>query len=135
MAKVTYNNKNAIFYKALRADVEKYFRENGIPKTGNWKLYLKTVVLITTSIAIYLFLILSRYPAITGIFLSMLLGFSLACIGFNIMHDACHGSYSSKKWVNEILGLTLNALGGNAFIWKQKHIRNIVLPIDLSITL
>ncbi|GGA97648.1 fatty acid desaturase [Puia dinghuensis] len=40
------------------------------------------------------------------------------------MHDANHGSYSSRKWVNKILGLTLNALGGNNFIWKQKH--NIV---------
>jgi linoleoyl-CoA desaturase len=38
-----------------------------------------------------------------------------------VMHDACHGSYSSKKWVNETLGLSLNALGGNAFIWKFKH--------------
>jgi len=37
------------------------------------------------------------------------------------MHDANHGSYSSRKWVNELLGLTLNALGGNNFIWKQKH--------------
>ena len=53
--------------------------------------------------------------------LSGLLGFILASIGFNIMHDACHGSYSSKKWLNDTLGLTLNALGGNAFIWKFKH--------------
>ena len=37
------------------------------------------------------------------------------------MHDACHGSYSSKKWVNETFGHSLNALGGNAFIWKFKH--------------
>ncbi|MDJ1505480.1 acyl-CoA desaturase [Cytophagaceae bacterium BD1B2-1] len=59
-----------------------------------------------------------------GIALSALLGFVLASIGFNVMHDACHGSYSSKKWVNDLLGLTLNALGGNAFIWKFKH--NIV---------
>jgi linoleoyl-CoA desaturase len=38
-----------------------------------------------------------------------------------MMHDACHGSYSSKKWVNEMVGYSLNALGGNAFIWKFKH--------------
>jgi linoleoyl-CoA desaturase len=37
------------------------------------------------------------------------------------MHDACHGSYSAKKWVNNFLGYSLNALGGNAFIWKIKH--------------
>jgi len=57
----------------------------------------------------------------TGIALCVLLGIVLASIGFNVMHDACHGSYSSRKWVNDLMGLTLNALGGNAFIWKFKH--------------
>ena len=37
------------------------------------------------------------------------------------VHDSCHGAYSSKKWVNNVLGLSLNAIGGNAFFWKQKH--------------
>src|SRR5215204_2247174 len=45
----------------------------------------------------------------------------LVSIAFNVMHDACHGSYSSKKWVNDLLSLTMNALGSNAFIWKIKH--------------
>ncbi len=40
------------------------------------------------------------------------------------MHDANHGSYSARNWVNDTMGLTLNALGGNSFIWKHKH--NIV---------
>ena len=53
--------------------------------------------------------------------LACLLGFTLACIGFNVMHDANHGSYSSSERVNNLLGLTLNALGGNSFIWKFKH--------------
>jgi linoleoyl-CoA desaturase len=53
--------------------------------------------------------------------LCALLGLTLSSIGFNVMHDACHGSYSSKKWLNNILGLSLNAIGGNAFFWKQKH--------------
>jgi linoleoyl-CoA desaturase len=60
-------------------------------------------------------------PAVAGILLSGLFGFVLASIGFNVMHDACHGSYSSRSWINNIMGHTLNALGGNAFIWKFKH--------------
>ncbi|MFZ9660986.1 MAG: fatty acid desaturase family protein, partial [Chitinophagaceae bacterium] len=32
--------------------------------------------------------------------------------------------FSSKKWVNDIFGLTINVVGGNAFLWKLKH--NIV---------
>ncbi len=121
MAKLTYNNKNAVFYQSLKADVDKYFKESGIEKTGNWKLYLKTLVLVPVAIAVYLFLLTQQYTPLVGISLSLLLGLTLSGIGFNIMHDACHGSYSSKKWVNDLLGLSLNALGGNAFIWKQKH--------------
>jgi linoleoyl-CoA desaturase len=37
------------------------------------------------------------------------------------MHDASHRSFSSKKWVNHILGLSLNLLGGDLRIWKQQH--------------
>ncbi len=121
MAKVTYNNRNAVFFPSLKADVENYFKTNGISKTGNWKLYLKTIILIPTAIATYIFLLKGGYTTMVGIGMSALLGLTLSGVGFNIMHDACHGSYSTKKWVNELLGLTLNALGGNAFIWKQKH--------------
>lgn len=60
-------------------------------------------------------------PAAIALVLCALLGLTLSSIGFNVMHDACHGSYSSKKWLNNILGLSLNAIGGNAFFWKQKH--------------
>ena len=121
MAKVTYNNRNAVFYQSLKADVEDYFKSNGIRKTGNWKLWAKTAFFVPMAIASYAFLLMGTYTAIVGIMASVSLGLALAGIGFNIMHDACHGSYSTKKWVNELLGLTLNALGGNAFIWKQKH--------------
>lgn len=121
MAKVIFNNKNAIFFQSLKNEVEKYFKENGIRKTGNWHLYTKTLVLIPTAVGLYSFLLFGSYSGLVGIVLSLLLGATLSAIGFNIMHDACHGSYSQKKWVNELLALTLNALGGNAFIWKQKH--------------
>ncbi len=49
------------------------------------------------------------------------MGINFAAIGFNIMHDACHGSFSKKDWVNYLFGLSLNAMGGNAFLWKEKH--------------
>jgi len=124
MSKVIFNNKNAVFYPTLKRSVDNYFKEQNLNKTGNWQLYLKTLILIPSAVVLYLVLLNVSVVTVIGIALSALLGFILACIGFNVMHDACHGAYSSKKWVNELLGLTLNALGGNAFIWKQKH--NIV---------
>ena len=118
MPKVTYNNKNAVFFPSLKKAVEEYFATQQLKKTGNWKLYIKTVVLILSAVALYYTLVFTPMNAGLGIVLSILFGVVLAGIGFDVMHDACHGSYSTKKWVNELLGLTLNALGGNAFFWK-----------------
>ncbi len=124
MPKVTFNNKSKAFYNALKQNVDQYFQANNIKQTGNWELYSKTLVLIPSAIGLYILLLSVTMPVLLSLTLCALLGFILASIGFNVMHDACHGSYSSKKWLNEVMGLSLNALGGNAFIWKFKH--NIV---------
>ena len=49
------------------------------------------------------------------------MGVNLASIGFNLMHEGAHGSFSRRKWVNELMGYSLNFMGGNVTIWKQKH--------------
>lgn len=121
MGRVTFNNSNNQFFQSLKRSVEEYFENRKIKKTGNWELYTKTIVLIPAALAIYVSLLFISMPAALGIFLCAVLGAILSSIGFNIMHDACHGSYSSKKFINNTLGLTLNAMGGNAFFWKQKH--------------
>jgi linoleoyl-CoA desaturase len=121
MYKVSFNNKNNSFHQDLKSSVEKYFLATGVSRTGNWKLYIKALTLVPAAIGLYFLLIFGHMAVIPGILISGLLGFVLASIGFNIMHDACHGSYSRKSWVNNIMGLSLNLLGGNAFIWKFKH--------------
>jgi linoleoyl-CoA desaturase len=121
MPKVSFNNKNNVFYSVLKSEVEEYFSQKHLQKTGNWKLFLKTAVLIPSAVLIYIFLFVFHLSPVFVVMLGGLLGFVLASIGFNVMHDACHGSYSRYKWVNEVFGLSLNLLGGNAFIWKQKH--------------
>jgi linoleoyl-CoA desaturase len=50
-----------------------------------------------------------------------LMGFGMAGIGLSVMHDANHGGYSNKSWVNNLLGFSLNVIGGNAFNWKVQH--------------
>ncbi len=120
MPKVTFTKKGS-FYHQLKTKVDLYFIENNLKKTGNWKLYLKTIVLISSAILLYCLLLTVKLPISVSITLCLLLGFTFACIGFNIMHDACHGSYASKPWMNEVMGFSLNALGGNSFIWKCKH--------------
>ena len=37
------------------------------------------------------------------------------------MHDANHGAYSRKAWVNNLMGYSINLIGANAFNWKIQH--------------
>src|SRR4029453_17714778 len=99
MTKVSFNNKNASFFKSLSEDVDAYFKAKNLLKTGNSKLYFKTIILISAALAGYLVILFSHLPIPVVAGLGLLLGFISACIGFNIMHDANHGSYSSKRWI------------------------------------
>lgn len=121
MPKITFDNRNHLFLKCLKSSVDAYFESRRIKKTGNWKLYIKAVILAPVAVSMYIWLLTGNYSWPVGVLLSVFLGFTLVCIAFNVMHDACHGSYSAKKWVNEFMGLSMNALGSNAFIWKIKH--------------
>jgi linoleoyl-CoA desaturase len=121
MAKVSFKNNGQQFYSSLKSEVDQYFKSQNLKKTGNWKLYHKALILIPLAIACYLFLLFGNYSPLVGSSVCILMGLTLVCIAFNVMHDACHGSYSSKGWVNHLLGFTMNALGSNAYIWRIKH--------------
>lgn len=122
MSQIRFNTSNAQFFLALKQKTDQYFKERNIGMTGNYKLYTKTAILITTFIAIYITLLFFT-PASTvlALILCGLLGVNFAAIGFNVMHDGAHGSYSNNSFVNSCMGYTLNIMGANVYLWKQKH--------------
>ncbi|MFM2387848.1 MAG: hypothetical protein RL660_2605 [Bacteroidota bacterium] len=105
----------------MKQRVDAYFVENNKSKTGNWALYHKAVVLFALLVFCYVTLVFFTPSAPIAIALCVILGLTMASIGFNVMHDACHGSYSDSKATNNLLGYSLNILGGTCFLWKQKH--------------
>lgn len=121
MQRVSFENKNSVFFNALKEKVDGYFKSNDIKETGNYKLYIKTGVLAAAAIALYIILVFFNPVAWISVILCILLGITLAGIGFNIMHDGAHGSFSSKTWVNELMGYSLNLMGGSVYLWKYKH--------------
>jgi linoleoyl-CoA desaturase len=124
MSKVTFNNSNNEFYSTLKKRVAQHFADNKVEQTGNWNLYHKTIVLFVLLIGCYTTLVFFTPGVVASVILCAVLGLSMASIGFNVMHDACHGSYSTNGKINNLLGYSLNLLGGTCFFWKQKH--NIV---------
>ncbi len=122
MAVVRFNNKNTEFFTTLRKRVDEYFNQTKKPITGNFRLYLKTIILFTTLIANYIVLTFYTPSQIwVSVVLCIIMGVNFAAIGFNVMHDGSHGSYSDNKFINKIMAFSLNLLGGSAYIWNLKH--------------
>lgn len=121
MKHVTFKKINKDFFDEVKEKIDEYFLSNKISRTGNYKIYIKSVVFILIAAISYAMILFSTFPAWILVIFCVLLGVSFAGIGFNIMHDGAHESYSSKNWLNEIMAYSLNLMGGNIFIWKNKH--------------
>lgn len=124
MSDVKFNNKVKPFKVALDAKIHAYFQTQHISQKGNWHLFAKTAVLVPLGVIIYLTLILFHPVIWLAVLLCAALGLVLSFIGFNVMHDGAHSAYSNNKTINEIMGLTMNVMGGSDYMWKVKH--NIV---------
>ncbi len=105
----------------LRKRVQQYFDDKGISATGNISLFTKAILLVVSFAAVYLHLIFWTPAWYFAVGESVLLGGIIAAIGFNVMHDGSHGSFSQFKWKNKLASYSLNMLGANHFLWNMKH--------------
>ncbi|MGB5355336.1 MAG: fatty acid desaturase, partial [Eudoraea sp.] len=112
---------SAKFFKTLNKRVNDYFKENNIKKTGNWKLYLKSAVMFTMFLAPYFLILTLNLPNWANLLLTITMGVGMAGVGMNVMHDGNHGSYSTKKWVNKLMGSSIYILAGNVYNWQVQH--------------
>ena len=109
------------FYKTLKQRVEQYFSEKEIPKTGNKRMFVKTAFILVWFTISYILLVFFSTSLILAVISAFAVAQGFVLVGFNIMHDANHGSYSKSKKLNSIMGLTLDLIGGSRMLWRQKH--------------
>jgi linoleoyl-CoA desaturase len=109
------------FHVILKTRVTDYFEQTGKSLTGDTKIMVKAVLLIGLLTGLYTHLVFFTPVWYLGVIECMLMGLVIASIGFNVMHDGSHGSFSKHPWVNWLAAFTLNVLGGNAFMWNMKH--------------
>ncbi len=121
-AQIKFSRVNSqAFFKTLNKRVNGYFKEQNIKKTGNWKLHLKTLVMVSLFVVPYFFILLGSAPMWSMLPLCIIMGVGMAGIGMNVMHDGNHDSYSSKKWVNKMMGASMYFLAGNVYNWQVQH--------------
>lgn len=110
------------FSSTINKRVNSYFKTKGISHYGNSEMVVKTVVMFLLYFFPYA-LIISGWivSPLLLIFLCITMALGLGGIGLSVMHDANHGAYSKKTWINKLMGYSLNLVGANAFNWKMQH--------------
>lgn len=110
------------FFTTVNQRVNEYFKSKNISRYGNGWMVFKTIcmyVIYTTPYVLIMTGVVTNPWLMFG--LCLVMGLGMAGIGLSVMHDANHGGYSNKQWLNNLVGYSLNLVGGNAFNWKVQH--------------
>lgn len=109
------------FHKELKQRVDDYFKNNNLSKTGGWRIFIKTLFIGVLTISSYISLVFYAENWQMVLLSAFLLAQGFVLIGFNIMHDSVHGSFSKWRILNKVLGYSLNMIGGSQRLWYHKH--------------
>jgi len=110
-----------LFTTTLRKNVNEYFKNNDISTKGNWKMILKSLVMLSVYFGPFVLILTVPMSGWLIFPLSILMGIGMAGIGMGVMHDAVHGSFSRRASVNKMVGNIIYFIGGNKFNWKVQH--------------
>lgn len=116
-----FPSTNQSLHKELKSRVNQYFVDNKIDQTGNAALYFKAVLLTICFVGVYVHLVFFTPAWYWAVPECALLGCLIAAIGFNVMHDGSHGSFSGQRWSNRLAAYSISMLGASHFMWNIKH--------------
>ncbi|MEM7108475.1 MAG: fatty acid desaturase, partial [Bacteroidota bacterium] len=120
--KLKFNGRNRPgFYVEVKKEVDHYFKSNNISKNANRAMVFKTTLFLSLLVALYGLIVFGGFNIWITFVMAIVIGMVQAFIGFNVCHDAIHGSYSSNGKVNKLLSYTFNLIGANAYVWKITH--------------
>jgi linoleoyl-CoA desaturase len=117
---VTFDRDTA-FQGILRQRVAKYFDATGQRQRDCLQMYVKTAILLAGFSVSYVLLVFVARTWEQGVLLAVLLGLFATGIGFNIQHDGGHRAYSSRPWINRLMAMALDLMGGSSYLWRWKH--------------
>lgn len=116
------NNLHEEFNKTLNQRVNAYIKSSKVGRYANTEMIIKSAFMFALYLTPYFLVLLGVIESVGLLYvLAFIMGLGKAGIGLSVMHDANHGAYSKKKWVNNLVGYSLNLVGANATNWKIQH--------------
>ena len=122
MIKYKFSRHNPEFAQTLRERVYGYFAENQLDRNGDYRMVVKSAIALSLYLVPFVIILTAGFTNLWVLFsLWFVMGMGKVFIGTSVMHDALHGSYSSKKWVNTFFGASAWMVGANPKMWKIQH--------------
>lgn len=109
------------FTREVTAAVDGYFRARDLSPHADAAMRRKTALVLAWAAASYALVVAPGVPIAFRLLGSIALGFGYAGIGMSIGHDAIHGAYSSRPWVNRLLGCGFDLIGASSYAWRYTH--------------
>jgi linoleoyl-CoA desaturase len=120
-ARPTFDAADNTFQVALRERVDAWFLKAGKSRFADGRMIAKTVFFLLSAVGLLALLISGWLSALAALPVAMGLGLLVACIGFNVGHDAGHGAYSRNRTVNRVLAAVFDLLGASSYNWARAH--------------
>lgn len=85
------------------------------------RLHAKALFILTLVAASYWSLVIADLPLLLRMGAAACLVAGLIAVGTGIMHDANHGAFSRRRWLNRFAAYTSDALGASSWLWRFQH--------------
>lgn len=109
------------FLLELRSTVDAYFVERGQSSKGTTGMVIKTICLLALVFVPYVLILVGGFSVWVMLGLAVLTGLGMAGVGFAVAHDALHGAYFEKPWMNRVMGCSMDLIGGSSYLWRTTH--------------
>jgi linoleoyl-CoA desaturase len=116
------------FHRAVEARVRELTADAKLMQRAYLALWAKAAFVLSWALASYIVLVFVDVSAPVVIAASLSLGVASSGIGFMIMHDANHHAFARRRWVNRVMSLSLDLIGGSSYVWSAKHLAHHTYP-------
>jgi linoleoyl-CoA desaturase len=124
MGKIKFRaGSSSVFFQSLDGEIRQLLSSPGFLAKAKKKLWIKMIFYFVLHTGAYWILFFVPHNGTGSLILSYIfIGLSGLLLGFNVSHDAMHGTFSRNKKVNHWLyHISFNIQGNNAYLWKIRH--------------
>lgn len=115
------SERNKAFANALNRKVHDYLNGEGRSPYADLRYYIKAVIMAGLYWVPFALMLMGIGGTPMFWVSWILMGFGMAGIGMNVMHDANHGSVSKSSKVNKTFGASMYLLSGYVLTWQIQH--------------